>query len=115
VLGVVGIGVAVGGGVTAGGTLTSTLGTTGAGTLTSTLGAACGGAGVTSFVVVLFRSITVDLLSLIVLVPLGTKIGVVGRLLKKYILAPIPTAKVRTIPSINPVALLSLLTRAISF
>ena len=60
----------------------------------STLGVGCKVAGLTSLIVVLFRSITVDLFSLTVSTALGTKIGVgAGRLFRKYATAPAPTAK----------------------
>ena len=84
--------------------------------MTSTLGVGCTVAGLTSLIVVLFRSITVDLLSLTVSTALGTKIGVVvGRLFRKYAIAPPPSAKkskTLTITALEVPSLLTLLVRS---
>ncbi|GBO53985.1 hypothetical protein APA_1933 [Pseudanabaena sp. lw0831] len=77
----------------------------------STLGVGCEVAGLTSLIVVLFRSIIVDLFSFTVSTALGTKIGVAtGRLFRKYAIAPPPIAKRSMTLTITAVELPSLLT-----
>jgi hypothetical protein len=115
--GVAALGVAAGVAVGWAVTVTAGVGATGWGcTVISTLGVGCTVAGLTSLIVVLFLSITVDLFSLTVPTALGTMIGVVaGRLFRKYASAPPPTAKKSRTVTITALELPSLLTLVVRF